>query len=150
MQLTVRTFKDAVRKRVLASIAREVKGEAFAAGAPKEPLVEVRPGTDAVYNDPELTMRMVATLQKSLGAAQVVEMPAKMTSEDFANYGQAGAKAVLLHIGAVEPGKLAAAKASGKPLAGPHSPQWAPEYQPTIKAAITAETAILLDLLGKK
>ena len=150
MQLTVRTFKDAVRKRVLASIAREVKGEAFAAGAPKEPLVEIRPGTDAVYNDPDLTLRMVSTLQKSLGAANVTEMPAKMTSEDFANYGQAGVKAVLLHIGAVEPSKLAAAKASGKPLAGPHSPQWAPEYQPTIKAAITAETSILLDLLGKK
>ena len=150
MQLTVRTFRDAVRKRVLASIAREVKGEAFAAGAPKEPLIEVRPGTDAVYNDPELTMRMVGTLQAAMGKQQVTEMPAKMTSEDFANYGQAGAKAVLLHIGAVEPERLAAAKASGKPLAGPHSPQWAPQYQPTIKAAITAETAILLDLLGKK
>lgn len=150
MQLTVRTFRDAVRKRVLASIAREVKGEAFAAGAPKEPLVEVRPGTDAVYNDPELTMRMVGTLQAAMGKEQVTEMAAKMTSEDFANYGQAGAKAVLLHIGAVEPERLAAAKASGKPLPGPHSPQWAPQYQPTIKAAITAETAILLDLLGKK
>jgi len=150
MQLTVRTFRDAVRKRVLASIAREVKGEAFAAGAPKEPLIEVRPGTDAVYNDPELTMRMVGTLQAAMGKDQVTDMPAKMTSEDFANYGQAGAKAVLLHIGAVEPERLAAAKASGKPLAGPHSPQWAPQYQPTIKAAITAETAILLDLLGKK
>ena len=150
MQLTVRTFRDAVRKRVLASIEREVKGEAFAAGAPKEPLIEVRPGTDAVYNDPDLTMRMVGTLQAAMGKEQVTEMAAKMTSEDFANYGQAGARAVLLHIGAVEPERLAAAKASGKPLPGPHSPQWAPQYQPTIKAAITAETAILLDLLGKK
>jgi hippurate hydrolase len=28
-----------------------------------------------------------------------------------------------------------------------HSPLWAPEREPTIKAAITAETAILIDLL---
>jgi metal-dependent amidase/aminoacylase/carboxypeptidase family protein len=54
LSLSVRTFKPEVRKRVLASIAREAKGEALAAGAPKEPLVEVEPGTDSVYNDPEL------------------------------------------------------------------------------------------------
>ncbi|MDB5963459.1 MAG: peptidase, partial [Massilia sp.] len=50
LQLSVRSFKPEVRKRVLASIARDVKGEAMAAGAPKEPLVEVKTGTDSVYN----------------------------------------------------------------------------------------------------
>jgi amidohydrolase len=151
MQLTVRTFKDAVRKRVLASIAREVKGEAIAANAPKEPLIEVKPGVDSVFNEPALTQRMVTTLQGALGASNVTEMPAKMTSEDFANYGQAGVKAVLLHVGAVEPGKLAAAQQSGVNLPGPHSPQWAPDFKPTVRAAIIAETAILLDLFaGKK
>jgi hippurate hydrolase len=148
LQLTVRTFKDAVRKRVLASIAREVKGEAMAADAPKEPLVEVKPGADAVYNDPALVERMVGTLQGALGAQNVNEMPAKMTSEDFANYGQAGIKAILLHVGAVAPSKLAAAREAGVTLPGPHSPQWAPEFEPTVRAAITAETAILLDLFG--
>jgi hippurate hydrolase len=148
LQLTVRTFKDAVRKRVLASIAREVKGEAMAANAPKEPLVEVKPGADAVYNDPALVERMAGTLQGALGAQNVTEMPAKMTSEDFANYGQAGIKAILLHVGAVAPSKLAAARQAGVSLPGPHSPQWAPEFEPTVRAAITAETAILLDLFG--
>jgi hippurate hydrolase len=75
-------------------------------------------------------------------------MPAKMTSEDFANYGQAGIKAILLHVGAVAPSKLAAARQAGVSLPGPHSPQWAPEFEPTVRAAITAETAILLDLFG--
>jgi amidohydrolase len=151
MQLTVRTFKDAVRKRVLASIEREVKGEAMAANAPKPPLVEIVPGVDAVYNEPALTARMVTTLQGALGANNVTEMPAKMTSEDFANYGLAGVKAVLLHVGAVEPTRLAQAQKSGINLPGPHSPQWAPDFKPTVNAAITAETAILLDLFaGKK
>ncbi len=148
LQLTVRTFKESVRDRVHAAIAREVKGEALAANANKEPLIEVSRGVDAVYNDPELTDRMVQTLRIAMGPQEVVEMPAKMTSEDFANYGLAGVKAVLLHIGAVEPARLEAARKSGVPLPGPHSPQWAPEYKPTIKAAITAETSILLDLLG--
>jgi hippurate hydrolase len=151
MQLTVRTFKDAVRKRVLASIEREVKGEAMAANAPKAPLVEIAPGVDAVFNEPVLTARMAATLQGALGAANVTEMPAKMTSEDFAVYGQAGVKAVLLHVGAVEPTRLATAQKNGVNLPGPHSPQWAPDFKPTVRAAVTAETAILLDLFaGKK
>lgn len=146
MLLTVRTFNPEARKRLLAAIEREAKGEAIAANAPKEPLVEIKSGTDSVYNDPELTQRMVAVLRTALGSKNVVEMPAEMTSEDFSQYGLAGVHAVLLHIGAVDPAKLEAARQSGVPLPKLHSPQWAPEREPTIKAAITAETAVLLDL----
>ena len=144
--LTVRTFNPEARKRLLAAIEREAKGEAIAANAPKEPLVEVKSGTDAVYNEPELTRRMVAVLRTTLGPKNVVEMPAEMTSEDFSQYGLAGVPAVLMHIGAVDPAKLEAARQSGVPLPKLHSPQWAPEREPTLKAAITAETAVLLDL----
>lgn len=147
LQLTVRTFRPEVRKRVLASIVREVEGEAQAAGMPKKPQVDIVPGADSVYNDPELTARAVTAVQGALGTQNVVEMPAKMTSEDFANYGQAGVKAVLLHVGAVEPKKLADARAAGKYPPGTHSPQWAPDFKPTVRSFITAETAILLDLL---
>ena len=147
LQLTVRTFRPEVRKRVLASIVREVEGEAMAAGMPKKPQVDIVPGADSVYNDPELTARAVTAVQGALGTRNVVEMPAKMTSEDFANYGQAGVKAVLLHVGAVEPKKLADARAAGKYPPGTHSPQWAPDFKPTVRSFITAETAILLDLL---
>jgi hippurate hydrolase len=73
-------------------------------------------------------------------------MPAKMTSEDFSKYGQAGVHAVLLHVGAVDAARLAAAKQAGRPLPGTHSPQWAPDFAPTVRSTITAETAIVLDL----
>jgi hippurate hydrolase len=152
LQLTVRTFSDAVRKRVLASIAREVKGEAIAANMPKAPLVDVEPGTDSVYNDPALIARVVPVLQEALGKDKVVEMPQKMTSEDFSQYGLAGAHALLLHVGAVAPERLEAAKKAGEHLPGTHSPQWAPDFKPTVHSMITAETAVLLDLFknGKK
>jgi hippurate hydrolase len=151
LALTVRTFKADVRKRVLASIAREAKGEAMAAGAPKEPLVDVQPGTDSVYNDPELIGRMVKTVQGAVGPEFVKEMPAKMTSEDFSQYGQQpGVKAVLLHVGAVDGSRLEAAKKAGQPLPGTHSPQWAPDFKPTVVNTIKAETAILLDLMAPK
>ena len=151
LQLSVRTFKPEVRKRVLASIAREAKGEALAAGAPKEPLVEVKPGTDSVYNDPELIGRMVKVVEKAVGPEFVKEMPAKMTSEDFSQYGQQpGVKAILLHVGAVDAARLEAAKKAGQPLPGTHSPQWAPDLKPTLTNTIKAETAILLDLMAPK
>src|SRR3984885_4089953 len=75
LQLSVRTFDPQVRKHVLEAIARVARGEAAAAGAPREPLVEPTPGmlgVEAVYNDPELTKRLAAALK---GSGQ---MPAKM------------------------------------------------------------------------
>ncbi len=145
LQLSVRTFDPQVRKHVLEAISRIAKGEAAAAGAPREPLIEPTPGmlsVEAVYNDPELIRRLAAVLS---GA---VEMPAKMTSEDYSEYGRAGVKAALLHIGAVDADKLAESKRTGIPLPAPHSPQWASVRMPTLKAAVKAETASLLNLLN--
>jgi len=145
LQLSVRTFDPQVRRHVLEAIARIAKGEAAAAGAPREPLIEPTPGmpgVEAVYNDPELTRRLAAALKGS------VEMPAKMTSEDFSEYGRAGVKTVLLHIGAVDAAKLAESKQSGIPLPAPHSPQWAPVREPTLKGAVQAETTALVNLLN--
>ena len=145
LQLSVRTFDPQVRKHVLEAIARIARGEAAAAGAPREPLIENTEGmmsVQAVYNDPELTKRLAGILK---GA---VEMPAKMTSEDFSEYGRAGVKAVLLHIGAVDEAKLAESKKTGIPLPAPHSPQWAPVREPTLKSAVQAETTALVNLLN--
>jgi metal-dependent amidase/aminoacylase/carboxypeptidase family protein len=150
LQITVRSLDPAVHKRLLTAIERQAKGEALAANAPKEPLIETKSNTDAVYNDPELTQRMVAAARAALGADQVVEMPAQMGGEDFSQFGLAGVRAVLLHVGAVDAAKLDASRKSGVPVPGVHSPLWAPEREPTIKAAISAETAILMDLLDGK
>jgi hippurate hydrolase len=148
LQLSVRTYTPEARTRTLAAIRRIAKGEAAAAGAPREPELEVpEKGNAPVYNDPALTLRLAAALEKTLGDGQVVEMPQKMTSEDFAEYGLAGVPSALLHIGAVAPAQLAASRQTGVPVPAPHSPEWAPEREPTIKAAIRAEVAALLELL---
>ena len=147
LQITVRSLDPAVHKRLLAAIERQAKGEALAANAPKEPVIETKSNTDAVYNDPELTQRMVAAARAALGADRVVEMPAQMGGEDFSQFGLAGVRAVLLHVGAVDAANLEDSRRSGVPVPGVHSPLWAPVREPTIKAAISAETAILMDLL---
>ena len=150
LQLSVRTYTNEVRARTFAAIRRIASGEATAAGAPREPLVETPARANPpVYNDPVLTLRLAGALKKGLGEASVVEMPAKMTSEDFSEYGLAGVPSALLHVGAVHPTKLAEARQSGVPVPAPHSPEWAPEREPTLKGAIRAETTALLELLRK-
>lgn len=148
MELSVRTFSEDVRRRALASIERIARAEAAAAGAPREPLLEfANAGIGPVYNDPALTGRLATALEAVMGAERVVEMPAKMTSEDFSEYGRAGVPAVLLHIGAVNPAKLAESKRTGTPVPAPHSPEWLPDLEPTLKGAVRAEVGALLELL---
>jgi metal-dependent amidase/aminoacylase/carboxypeptidase family protein len=149
LALTVRSYKPEVRKQLLASIARIVKGEAMAGGSPQEPLIKVTPAANALYNDPELTKREVGALKKALSDAKVVEIPPKMVFEDFSAYSLAGVPAAMFYVGEVEPGKFAAAQQSGAKLPGLHSPLWAPDREPTIKTAIMAETAMLMELMGK-
>jgi hippurate hydrolase len=149
LQLSVRTYTTEIRQRTLEAIRRIAKGEAMAAGAPREPKVDAPAVASApVYNDPALTLRLADALKHQLGEKNVVEMPLKMTSEDFAEYGVAGVRSVLLHIGAVPASKLEAAKQSGVPVPAPHSPEWAPDLKPTLTAAIRAESAALLELLS--
>lgn len=150
LQITVRSLDPAVHKRLRAAIERQAKHEALAANAPKEPLIEVTLNTEAVFNDPEVTQRMAVAARAVLGADRVVEIPAQMGGEDFSQFGLAGVRSVLLHVGAVDAEKLAESVKTGVPVPSVHSPLFAPVREPTIKAAILAETAILMDLLKKK
>src|SRR5215470_3182808 len=150
LELNIRTYTDEVQKRVLAAVARIIKAEAAAAGAPREPSITMSESGHVVVNDPALTRRVAAALQKALGTQQVVEMPAKMTSEDFAEYGRAGVPSLLLHVGAVTPAKLAESRRTGIPVPAPHSPEWLPDLEPTLKAAIRSETVALLDLFNER
>jgi len=146
MQMSVRTYDDKVRKRILASIKRQLDAEAAAADAPSPPSIKITPGAEVVFNDPELTTRLVDALRQNLGTESVIEMPAKMTSEDFSEYGRAGVRSVLLHIGAVSP----AALESGAKLPDLHSPQWAPELEPTLRSLVAAEVVMLTDVLAAR
>ncbi|HJY86833.1 MAG TPA: hypothetical protein VKE24_08350 [Candidatus Acidoferrales bacterium] len=103
----------------------------------------------ANYNDPALTEGMAAALRRRLGEAKVVEVPSKMVSEDFSEYGRAGVPSVMFFVGAVDPTKYKEAKASGTPLPSLHSSKFCPDLRPTIETAMATETTILMELMGK-
>jgi len=153
LQLSVRTYTPEVRRKTLAAIRRIAKGEAMAAGAPREPEIITRgdePSEPVVYNDPALVARLATALKAGLGD-KVVPMPAKMTSEDFGQYWITGkVPSALLHIGAVNAEKFAEIQKTGIPGPAPHSPEWAPDREPTLKGAIRAEVTELTELYNGK
>ena len=149
LQITVRSYKPEVREHLLAAIRRIVKAEAEAAGAPSAPTVTISEGTSATYNDPTLTQRAAAALRRALGDERVAEMQPVMGGEDFSAIGLAGIPSAIFWVGAVEPAKYARAKAAKESLPSLHSPFFAPDAAPTIRTGVLAESAILLDLLGR-
>src|SRR5246127_4879176 len=147
MGLTVRTYKQEVRKQILAAITRITKGEAAAADAPREPLIDRYQGDDSVYNDPALAQRLRAPLEAALGKDNVVIAEPITTSEDFSYYVEEGVPGFYFSLGGADPKKFEEAKASGTPLPSNHSPLFAPDLDPALHTAITAEVAVLRNLL---
>jgi amidohydrolase len=146
--LTVRSYKPEVRKKVLAAITRIVKAEADAAGVQQEPLIEHYEGTNAVYNDPALAQRLADTLVAALGKDNVIAVEPVMGSEDFSYFTEQNIPSFYFRLGGADPQKYAQAKASGEDLPGNHSPLFAPDVDPSLHTGMTAEVAMLRNLLN--
>ena len=148
MGITVRTYKQDVRKQILAAITRIAKAEAAAGGATREPLVERYEGTDAVYNDPALAERLRAPLEAALGKKNLMIEGPITPSEDFSYFIAQGVPGFYFSLGGADPEKYAEAKASGTRLPSNHSPLFAPDVDPALRTGIEAEVAVLRNLLN--
>ena len=155
MQLTVRTYKQEVRDRVLAAIERIAKGVATTAGIPAElaPIVSVEKDqyTPATYNNPELTKRVSAAMKAALGPDSIVAKDPTMGGEDFSEYSlpDHSIPAFMFNVGAVDPAKATESKKSGTPLPSLHSSKFAPVPEPTIKTGLIGMVSAVLDLMKK-
>ena len=154
LQLTIRTYKEEVRQRILASIERIAKGVAFAAGVPEDraPILKVIESENApsLYSDPQLTERLANAMGRQIGAANVVKTPPLMASEDFGRLSlDHQIPAVMMWLGAIEPSRVEASRTSGKPLPSLHSSLFAPLPEPTLRTGVKAMTAAVLELMKK-
>jgi hippurate hydrolase len=149
LQVTVRSYSDAVRAALLEGIRRNVLAEAQGAGAPRAPEVTLSEGTPATINDPALVGRTVAALRRVLGDDRVVEVPPIMGAEDFTYYGREGIPAFLFNLGTVPAERIAdSRRPGGPPLPSLHSSRFAPESEAAIRTGVRAALAAMLDLLG--
>lgn len=155
LQLTVRTYKEEVRRRVLASIERITRNIAEAAGLPADrmPVVNIREEefTPATYNDPGLTRRLAGVVAKGLGEANVVKLDPVMGGEDFGRFSLDGRQVpvTLFWLGAVDPAKVADSQKTGTPLPSLHSSQFAPLPEATIRTGVKAMTISVLELMKR-
>lgn len=155
LELTIRSYKEEVRQKILASIERIAKGTALAAGVPSEltPVVKVAEteAAPATYNNPELTDRLTAVFTRLLGKEKVISVDPVMGAEDFGRFALEGNQipAVMFWLGAADPAVLAESKRTGKPVPSLHSPIFAPLPEPTIRTGVKAMTAAVLELMKK-
>ena len=152
LQLTVRAYKEEVRKRVLSSIERIVKGVAATAGIPEDraPTIKVSEGTGPTYNDPKLSERLSVVFKQALGEENVVQVPPIMASEDFGQFSlDQKIPATIFWLGASEPAKVKAYREMGAALPGLHSGLFAPVPESTLRTGVKAMTSAVLDLMKK-
>jgi amidohydrolase len=154
LQLTVRTYKQEVREKVLAALHRIPRGLALAAGYPEDemPVVTVvsDEGGDALYNDPALTARLAKLWERAFGKDRVVQVPPQMASEDVGHLGLDGQIPVVqFAVGATAPAVLKEHEEKGTPVPSLHSATFAPLPEPTIATGVEAMTLAVLDLMGR-
>jgi hippurate hydrolase len=149
LQLTVRSYKDDVRKRLLAGIERIARAEAAAAGAEKPPSVTTSEGTPAMRNDPALSRRIASVFETAFGKDNVIQGEPTMGGEDFSEFGRAGVPSLQYNLGAVEPAKYESSKTNGTPLPSLHSSEFAPNRPITLRLGAASLATAALDLLGK-
>ncbi|MET0360524.1 MAG: amidohydrolase [Sphingobium sp.] len=158
--ITVRSYSDATRQKLLDGIARIAKGEAIAAGVPEDrmPVMTVKDGyTAATFNTPDFTQAMGATLRRHFGDGQVEQAEPSMGGEDFGQYIRTDKtiRSMIFWVGGVPSARMAAAKrdgagASGAALPSLHSPFWAPDAEAVVGPGARALTVAALEILKKQ
>jgi amidohydrolase len=149
LQLTVRTLKDNVRKKVLDGIARIAKAAADAANAPA-PLVVVDADnyTPAVYNDAALAQKTAAVFGEILGKDKVSQISPSMGGEDFGRYGREGIPIFFYFLGTMSPAQVEAAERGTEALPSLHSDLYYPQIEPSIRTGVLTMSSAVLNLVG--
>ncbi|HTP69849.1 MAG TPA: amidohydrolase [Dongiaceae bacterium] len=155
LQLSVRTMTPEQRAKALDAIKRVANGIANAAGVPADlmPIVEFsKTNVPATSNDPALTKRVAAALEKSLGKENVLPAAPLMASEDFSLFALADPQppTMMFWLGAVDPQKIQDAKEKGTRLPSLHSSEFAPLPEPAIRTGVKAMTTAVEELLKKQ
>ncbi len=148
LQLTVRSYSDEVRQNLLEGIERKAKAVAMGARAP-EPDVRVSEGTPALYNDDDLTQRLVPVFEATIGQQNVKLVEPVMGGEDFSRYGLAGVPILMYRLGSVSERRLNQYRMAGRTPPSLHSPIYYPDVEPALRTGIATMSNVVLELMKK-
>lgn len=144
LEISLRTTDVEVRDKVVAVVERMARAEAAAAGAPREPEVEVLFSLPAVVNDAGASEQVAAAFADS-GRFLVVDPGPVTGSEDVGILSDtAGVPGAFWLLGGADPALFAGAATvedmrrvlDGVP--SNHSPHYAPLGRPTLEAGVAA------------
>ena len=141
IKLNVRTYDEAVRRRVLSAIDRIVNAESAASGAPKPPEISALDRYPLVINDAEATGRVVDAFRRHFTEERVREVAPTSASEDFGSFRTGWhAPNVFWFVGGTDPGLYEKAKEAGKlgEIPTNHNPRFAPVLHPTLETGVEA------------
>jgi amidohydrolase len=154
LRITLRTFRDEVREKIIRRIRDMSDAAGKAAGLPEGewPEIELNENPNpSVYNDPPLAERVSRTLKNVLGKDNVVDISPVMYGEDFALYGRSSPdiQAVLYSLGSVKPADIALyEEGSIDAIPSTHSSRYLPDLEPTLRTGILTMGSTVLELMS--
>jgi hippurate hydrolase len=147
---TIRSYKPAVREKLLSGVRRTANAVAMMADAPA-PEVNITEGGRAVINDETVVNRTEAVLKAVFGSKNVQRTPPITASEDFSAFVNEGVPSMFFFVGVYDPQQVEESmKPGGKPLPFNHSPFFAPVPEPSIKTSVEAMSLAVLNALTQK
>ncbi|WP_243789625.1 amidohydrolase [Saccharopolyspora gloriosae] len=152
LQLSIRSFTEPVRQRVLDAVRRVVRAEANAAGAARDPEVTVVESYAPTVNDEAATESLSTRFREVFGEQRVHPGPIVTGSEDFGEFSVAsGAPSVFWFVGGTDEQRFVTASEAGtvdQDIPSNHSPQFAPDLHPTLSAGVKTLVIAALHHLG--
>lgn len=152
--MSLRTYNARVRETILAAIRRIARGEALAAGAEREPELEVEQSFPVLINDPVATARTNRALEQ-LPGVRVLDPGALTGSEDVGEFATAAeAPCAYWLLGGSDPALATGVRSAGAleehmaRLPSNHSPEFAPVIHPTLEIGIAALVAAAKEWLA--
>ncbi|WP_407552283.1 amidohydrolase [Streptomyces sp. Pv4-95] len=151
VRLSVRSFDETVRSRVLAAIDRIARAEAAASGAERAPETEILDSFPVTVNDPATLREVNETFTGLFGEQRLFAYDPASGSEDVGLLATA-VEAPLYYwwLGGWEPEEFHTALAAGRlaqDIPSNHSARFAPVVRPTLTMGVQALTTAALSRL---
>tara|TARA_B100001013_G_scaffold343841_1_gene272469 strand:+ start:657 stop:1967 length:1311 start_codon:yes stop_codon:yes gene_type:complete len=153
LQLTIRTYKEEVRKLIHKRIKEICNGVASSMGLDKSQWPEViipEKYTPANFNDSKLVDLMMNSSKEIIGVNNVIVSDPQMVGEDFSRFGNTKEKipTVLYWLGTVPDDRMKKYEAGNYALPGLHSPFYYPEIEQSIITGIKVNTQAMIKIFN--
>jgi len=151
MEVALYIHRIETRERLIRRITEKLEGTGMGTGLPEEYwprlILDEKSRVSSVYNDPELGIKLEETFNNLFGEENVLETPPFMYGEDFGEYNNARPEipGVLFGIGSISPEDMANDLTD---IPSTHSPEYLPDFEPTLKTGILAMSGAVLELLA--